>query len=345
MARIVMADDGIAFDGAMMRERPLGGAESAFVNLAEAFAARGHEVTVRNNCTNAGRHHGVDWTPIARGMPDAADLYIANRGDKLILSMRRTARRTAFWIHNPARYLLKLRYLWKLALKRPAMVFAGPSHLATYPGWAPGGERVAIPLGIDEVFRQARPADDPPPPRAIFTSSPLRGLAWLLELWAGRIHPGFPTAELHVFSGAATYGAFGQKKSAAIGAVLERARALRDCGVVLRDPVAKAVLADELRQARVLLYRGDPGETFCLAVGEAQAVGVPAVVQPIGATAERVIDGVTGYVTGDDNEFAAAAARLLADDALWRAQHRAAIARQRGWGWDSAATAFERLIP
>lgn len=340
-----MADDGIAFDGIVMRERALGGAESAFVNLAEALAARGHQVTACNNSPNPGAQFGVEWRTISRGFPDAADLYIANRGDKLILAMRNRARRSVFWVHNPARYLLKLRYLWKLAWQRPPIVFAGPRHIATYPAWAPGGPRIAIPLGVDDVFLKARPGDSPPPPRAIFTSNPLRGLAWLLELWASRIHPGLPMAELHVFSGPATYGAFGAAKQAAMQAVLERARALGDCGVVLHRPVAKSTLAGELGRARVMLYRGDPGETYCLAVAEAQALGVPAVVQRIGAVPERVIDGHTGFVAGDDNDFALHAARLLADDALWLSQHREALERQRSWGWPQAAAAFEKLIP
>ncbi len=50
MARVVMADDGIAFDGRMAETAPLGGAETAFVALAEALAARGHQVEVRNHC-------------------------------------------------------------------------------------------------------------------------------------------------------------------------------------------------------------------------------------------------------------------------------------------------------
>ena len=40
MAHIVMADDGIAFDGASAAAGPLGGAETAFVALAEALARR-----------------------------------------------------------------------------------------------------------------------------------------------------------------------------------------------------------------------------------------------------------------------------------------------------------------
>jgi len=37
MGHVVMADDGIPFDGAMAATAPLGGAETAFVALAEAL--------------------------------------------------------------------------------------------------------------------------------------------------------------------------------------------------------------------------------------------------------------------------------------------------------------------
>ena len=127
--------------------------------------------------------------------------------------------------------------------------------------------------------------------------------------------------------------------------VLDRARALADAGVVLRDPVSKTRLVEEYRAARVLLYRGDINETYCLAVAEPQAMGVPAVVGDLGSVVERVVDGETGVVAGDADGFADAAVRLMTDDALWRRQHAAALDRQRRWGWTEAAAAFEELIP
>jgi hypothetical protein len=48
MAHIVMADDGIPFDGTSIDTGPLGGAETAFVALAESLAARGHRVEARS---------------------------------------------------------------------------------------------------------------------------------------------------------------------------------------------------------------------------------------------------------------------------------------------------------
>ena len=344
MARIVLADDGIPFDGTTMETRPLGGVESSVVFLLQELARRGHEVLVRNRCARPARHDGVDWASLDGGLPEVADLYLANRGDRLLPLMPK-ARRTVFWIHNPARYLLKWRYLSKLWRLRPPIVFAGPYHAATYPRWAPAGERIVIPYGIPEMFLAAEPAAGPPAPRAVFTSNPLRSLDWLLDVWAGRIRPRVPGAELHVFSGAATYGTVGDAKARAMEAVLDKARRLGDRGVVVRGPVAKDRLVEAFRSARLMAYRGDPNETFCLAVGEAQAMGVPAVVQNLGCVAERVIDGETGFVAADDDAFAEAAVRLLTDDGLWRRQHRAALDKQRGWGWPQAAAAFERLIP
>ncbi|MBL6931961.1 MAG: glycosyltransferase family 1 protein, partial [Rhodospirillales bacterium] len=219
MARIVFADDGIEFDGKTPEQKPLGGVESSVVNLMEELAGRGHEVLVRNMCAAPLIHKGVDWAPIHTdtpygNMPVEADLYIANRGDKLIGLMPK-AKRTVFWIHNPANYLMKWRYLRKLWQVRPVIVFIGDYHATTYPEWAPGGERKIIPYGIPEMFRTAEPATGIPGPRAVFTSNPLRSLDWLLEQWRDNIQPNVPGAELHVFSGAATYGSVGDAKSQA----------------------------------------------------------------------------------------------------------------------------------
>ncbi len=344
MARIVLADDGIEFDGRTPDERPLGGVESSVVALMQELAARGHEVYVLNNCKAHLDHRGVSWRPIDTGpWPDGVDLYIANRGDKLLGRMPE-ARRTVFWTHNPAGYLLKWRYLSKLWRIRPAIIFIGEYHATTYPRWAPGAERVVIPYGLPDAFCGAEALDTPPPPRAVFTSNPLRSLDWLLDVWGQDIEPRVPGAEFHVFAGAATYGHVGEAKAGEMEAVLDRARSMKSQGVRLHGPVPKAALAEELRASRVMLYRGDLNETFCLAVGEAQAMGVPAVVENMGSVRERILDGETGFVAADRTSFANSAAKLLTDDGLWRAHHLAALEKQRHWRWPQAAAAFEELL-
>jgi glycosyltransferase involved in cell wall biosynthesis len=337
-----MTDDGVRFDGATLEQAPLGGAETAFASLALALAERGNKVQVRNMCDAPRTHLGVDWAPLRSGVPEACDLYIANRGDKL-LPLVAGARARVFWIHNPARYLLKWRYLSKLWRYRPAIVFSGAHHAASLPAWVPAGRRVTIPYGISECFLRAPASAVVPPPRAVFTSSPLRSLDWLLDLWVARIRPRVPAAELHVFSGPETYRGLKPATAARMRSVLDGAAASARHGVVLRGSQPKEKLAREFAAARVMLYRGDPGETFCLAVGEAQAAGLPCVVGNVGCVGERVRDGVTGRVAASDDEFVEAAVALLSDEALWRRQSAAARAEQRRWTWPAAAEAFERL--
>jgi len=127
--------------------------------------------------------------------------------------------------------------------------------------------------------------------------------------------------------------------------VLAKAETMGANGVVLRGAVSKTTLIEEFRSARCMLYRGDINETFCLAVGEAQAMGVPAVVQDFGSVVERVVDNETGFIRPTDAGFAEAAVRLLSDDVLWRRHHDLALSTQRSWRWPDAAASFEALVP
>jgi glycosyltransferase involved in cell wall biosynthesis len=341
MAHVVMADDGIAFDGGTAEAGPLGGAETAFVALAEALAARGHRVEARSNCPAPLCHNGVAWAPLDSGVPRGCDLYIGNRGHRVI-GLVPKAKRRLFWLHNPAGYLRKPRFLGRLLRHRPMLIVTGEYHASTVPAWLPC-ERQIIPYGVLDPFRHAE-LREPPLPRAVFTSNPLRGLDWLLDLWVGRIRPAVPQAELHIFAGPRVYRDVADESEERMETVLARAEDMQVHGVRRHTPVGRPALALMLAGARVMLYRGDPGETFCLALAEAQAMGVPAVVQARGSVVERVIDGVTGHIAADDDSFAAAAITLLRDDDLWRRFHTQALARQRGQSWDDIAAQFETLI-
>jgi glycosyltransferase involved in cell wall biosynthesis len=338
--QIVRADDGLPFDGLTPQERPLGGAESAFVALAEALAAGGDEVTAYAKDARALEHAGVRWRAYGGTLPASADLYIANRSPRLV-GAKLQARTRVFWLHNPAQFLAKPRYLWPIIRRRPTLVMAGPSHASTAPAWLPA-RRAIIPLGVEPAFLD-RPRDaGAPPPRAVFTSNPMRGLAPLLILWREAIRPRVPNAELHIFSGPQVYNATGRNASA-MRAALADAEANAAHGVVIRTPVPKVVLARELASARALLYLGDPGETFCLAVAEAQAMGVPAVVRPVGSVGERVRHAETGFIEKDLSAFADRSVQLLTDDALWTRFSAAALAGRDALTWPKSAARFRAL--
>lgn len=333
MARIALADDGLAFDGRGAETGALGGAETAFVRLAEALAARGHEIRAYTNGGARLRHKDVAWAPLAEFADDAPDLYVANRGHRL-LDLARGARRAVFWLHNDAAYLKKWRYLRPLLTRRPMLVFVSESHRARAPFWLPSGGRVAIPLGLEDAYRREGERA-PPAPVALYAANPLRGLAELASWWPEI------GGKLIAHSGADLYKVKPRTR-AAMEQALAAARGVP--GIELKPFVPRGELIDILRGARAFLYPGDPTETFCLAVAEAQALGVPCVVMARGALPERVRDGETGFVASDRADFIAASRHLLADDALWRRMHRTCLATQRARGWADMAADFERLL-
>lgn len=317
--KIVLANEGPRIEAGAIGQRPLGGVETAVALLAQSFARRGHELTLHFEGERG-------------ALPDRADLVIATRVPRLFRELPRGRR--VLWLHNPARYLNKPRHAWPLLLARPALVTLGPHHMATLPRWLPG-LRADIPLAVAPPFDASPPERAAPPPVAIFTSNPLRGLDELARLW-----PRIGLGELHAYSGAATYG-HDPRLAARAAPILARAGAVP--GITLFDPVARPELLARLTGARCMLYLGDPGETFCLAVAEAQAAGLPCVVMDRGAVAERIEDGLTGMVARNETEFVAAAQALLRDDALWLRMHRAALARGPGPNWTDVAQAFEAL--
>ncbi len=74
------------------------------------------------------------------------------------------------------------------------------------------------------------------------------------------------------------------------------------------EPVENRI--ELLRHATALLNPVDWPEPFGLVMAEALACGTPVVTRPCGAAPEIVDDGVTGFVTADDEAAAEAVARI-----------------------------------
>ena len=182
--------------------------------------------------------------------------------------------------------------------------------------------RRSSPMACLTVSRRAEPRE-PPPPRAVFTSNPLRGLDWLLDLWATRIAPPSRVPSCTSIAARRCMG-----PTAITRGGWRRAGARRGavrCGVRRHPPVRPEELAAVLAQSRVMLYRGDPGETFCTALAEAQAIGLPVVVQPVGMRGRAGRRRHHRHGRGRRRGVRGGGDRLLRDDELWRRFH------QRRW--------------
>lgn len=338
MARIVFLDDSFPFTGASLREKPLGGIQTATVMLAEEFAKRGHYVEVRGMIASDEKHYDVLYRPLFAPWDDAKyDLVISNCVAKLFKYVR--GKKRVLWLHGPAKYMRKPRHLWPYLRYRPELVFLGDYHRSTWPRWIPVFDEALIPHGVGQPFIGAAELETPPSPRAIFISNPRRHLDWILDVWKKYIHASMPVAHLHIYAGRSNYGL---RRDDKLDHALSKVEKYKEEGVFLHDPLPKKELLEALQESRVMLYRGDLGETFCFSAAEAQAAGVPLVTAGIGSLKERVVDGKTGFMCEDPKAFARMALRLLREDDLWRTQHRAALASRDALSWDKVALEWEK---
>jgi len=344
MASIIFADKTLRYDGTYLEKKPLGGTESSVIQLARELARRDHAVTVYTNCDGAIEHEGVLWKPRSGPRPESCDLYIAVHQPELLGFVRRPKRR-ALWVIWPVNQLKHYKKIWRAWWYRPIPVLASLHQARMYSPFLPRrNPQIVIPLGLPDDVRGHPPLESPPPPRAIFTSRPTLNLKGLVEIWAQRILPRVPDAVLDVYgvhdlkAGRDAWQAWeGTYLPSGVSPAAKRS-------VRVHPSVSRKALIEANRSARVLLYLGHKAEAFCLAVAEAQALGVPAVVGPVAAVPERVIDGVTGFHHADPQKFADAAVAVLTDDALWRRQHEAALRQRQGIGWAEAAGRFEAAL-
>ena len=143
---------------------------------------------------------------------------------------------------------------------------------------------------------------------------------------------------------AETYGAHGDARADAMIAVLDRARAMAELGVVLRDPLPKAD-SGSWPDSGPFCIGEIPEKPIASPWGKRRRWGCPAVVRDIGCVAERVGRRRNRICGRGRYRFARRGCAILKDDELWRRLHAAAPAQQRQWCWDDAAAAFEKLLP
>ena len=342
MTKLLFVDDGIEFDSILLKKKAFGGAEFAFVSLVEELAKLNYEVVVYNNCLNEVKINGVQWKKLnSRIFDEKFDVLIVNRGDKF-LNFKKECKKRIFWIHNPAKYLLKYRYLSKLFFNKFKIVFSSNYHYSTYPKWAPALEKIIIPYGVKKEFFLKK--NKAPKPISIFTSNPMRGLDWLLTQWEKKIFPKVNKARLNLFTGLETYGKFGLKHEKTINKILSSVQDTKKKGVHLSPPISRSELKKQISKSRVLLYKGTNDETFCMAVAEAQVLGIPAVVCNFGSLKERVKNNYTGYVCENDEDFSLKTIKLLKDDKTWMKMHKNLIKNNNHENWTEVAKKWQKII-
>lgn len=342
-------------------ERALGGIPTAAIALSRALVRRGHTVHLFGRCPRPGLHAGLHWhdrSSFARFTREQDVDVLVVIPEILPLLMPVQARARVVWSGNAFQMgdsALAVPYRWNPALGPGgemarlyslALLHPYTDRIMIKSHWQAAymRDRLGIPERLFRVAYNGVPLDHyrgPAPARCrhrlVYTSQARRGLSVLLEIFP-RVRAAIPEAELHIFG--YEYGESGTP--AAMQGAAQR-------GVCWRGRLDKRALAHELRSAALMVYPCTMKETFCTAVAEAHAAGVPTIVSDRAALTERIEDGVDGYLVPGRPElpetqeaFVSSTVRLLRDDALWQRMGDAAIRKaHRAYDWDRIAAGWE----
>lgn len=283
-------------------EQPLGGIRSAISYLSIALAARGHQVLLLNNSTEASLHHGV-WTkplrspPTMEAMehPDVAVVINAPHGSQTLRAAGVNVPHV-FWCHhstddtemeglkNPKNRDSWTAYAMLSAWQRSryAEVFGIPMERMSLLGNAISPPFESLTPNLDWLRPDA-------PLRLAYTSTPYRGLHLVLMMLPA-LRERLQNARLSVYSGQTGYAVAEEADPYRIYYSLARGLP----GVDYYGSIPQAKLAQALPGHAALSYPCIFYETACIAAMESMAAGLLPIVTEIGALPETV--GKYGFI-------------------------------------------------
>jgi glycosyltransferase involved in cell wall biosynthesis len=317
-----------------------GGSEIAVIEMSKRLAARGHDVTVYTSCGEERDYDGVHWKQTARMYSEiSTDVLIAwRRGDLLNHPIR--GRVKVIWPHDRIIHFATAENFAKvdkvLALSR----YHGEEILGAHASMGLTRDKI-VPtrtgVGNMDLFTpQERTIT-----RAIFNSSPDRGLKMLLEAWP-TIRARVPEATLDIYYGFEMWRKMGHNQEQA-DALEAQIASMADAGVTMRGRVTAAELAQAMCASGAWLY---PNFVFpeiaCVAAMEAQIAGMCVVTTETGALPETV--GDRGVLLGPSffsTKFIERAVEALTTPADHPARERVSREARVAFGYDELVSDWE----
>ena len=333
-----------------LSERPLGGTETALIRLAEILQTRGHDVTVFTSHKSpppsqprylhapAVHAEGMfdvfvcvkDYKPAVSGAPGKRIFYWTGDGFDQYINFGfgdpRVAKKVDYFLAVSEWHKQSLCEASGFPLDKTAVIYNGV-HLPYF-------------AGTEQRSRR----------RLIFTSAPYRGLNLVPPIYK-KLKERYSDLELHVYSGMSLYDTDQPFRGPQVAQFEQIKKVLLTMpGCFVHGNITQARLARELMKSSILIYPNTIFETFCIVALEGLAAGCPVIASNNSALPETignagvVIDGTPGEAEYNQN-FIAAADKLLSDDAYWQQLSDAGIQKvQQGYTWDHVADRFEALL-
>ncbi len=345
------------------KESGLGGSETAVVEMGKRLAGLGHHVCVFGDCVPhgggpslEGTFDGVEYLHYDKFKDVTCDVLVSSRRPEAIDASGLEARRAILWVHDvhcgdqltPER-AEKFDLIWTLSEWHRGFFVANYPFLDQRSAKILGFENTAGKVEVTRNGIDLRRFDKivkRDPCRAVYSSSPDRGLQVALEVWPV-VRARVPGAELHVFYGFDNWEPFVDEAQRKVIAHLKKLLAETE-GVQFHGRQPQERLAEEFLKSGVWAYPTWFFETSCITAMEAQAAGLRIVSSPIAALNETV--GSRGTLisgnwlsTSYKEKFVSAVVEAMLKKGDEDRQALQDYARAR-FGWDELAKEWEAMF-
>jgi len=337
----------------------IGGSETAIIEMAKRLVTKGHKVRVFGDCPDsfAGVFDGVEYIHYTSFKNIECDIFISSRRPQVVddeFNIKTGI--NLCWVHDvhcgaALTHKRALRFDKFLCLSEWHKSYFMGVHKCVHPDQiivTRNGivlDKFRSELNGNSIIRN--------PHRAVYSSSPDRGLELAIKVWP-RIRHVIPDAELHVFYGFKNWEVCARaandiKQLKQISYLRDMLNEAKEYGVYYHDRVDQYELARQFMCSGIWAYPTWFAETSCITAMEAQAAGLKIVTSPIAALNETV--GSRGVMIHGDWFSEAYASNFT--DAVIEAMQKGDDAEVRSdlrkyafehFGWDGLANDWEVMF-
>lgn len=354
---------GLPVHGKILKERPLGGTETAVIRISEALARLGQEVYIRSSLKEI--PFGADFVSGVRYLPASVDIDLRQFAIMVLVQDWRPL------IYIPPSLPV---FLWtgdgyeqnsnlgigdrRISGRLAGLLAVSHWHAETLGNASlfPKEKIYVLGNGVAEDFFDVQKGKKSTrvKTRLIYHSAPYRGLSDVLSYFAllqKKLAKGARKPELHVYSDMELYRRSDTYHGPHQNVLRElKMRAGQLSNVSFFPSVPHQELATALKSASIFPYPCNVPETFCMSLAEAMAAGVVPVVSSRGALAEvlacpELIVDASLPKTEFHEKFVAILEKLLTNESFRAKQSKKVRERARAlYTWDIMASRFMQII-
>ena len=282
-------------------EEGVGGSEEAVIRLSIHLRDLGYKVVVYGKPSEkAGMYDGVMWRNFWEvNLKDNYDIFIGWRNPALF-DREISARKSYLWMHD---VMEKGEFTPERLQNVDKVMLLSDYHRSLFP-MIPDEKVFLTANGIDpEDFAKLDGKVIRDEQRIIYTSSHVRGLAYLYKKWP-EIKKRVPGAKLDVYYGRETYDAVHRGNPERIqwmDGMIQQAKDLD--GVTDHGKISQDKIAREMSKSAIWAYPCPWPEIYCITAIKAQASGAIPVATDYAALDETIQYGYKHHLDNDLNEF------------------------------------------